>query len=147
MGCPHAPKAAIEMDQPDHRCVLVVDDDSGIRLLLVTFLRCHGFRLLQACNGREALEKMRSGNADLVVMDLMMPEVSGWDVLAERNGDPSLRQIPVIIATAGNRSEVIASAGGKRVWAVLGKPFDLDTLLGAVTTGLESLGVPAPLAA
>jgi CheY-like chemotaxis protein len=90
---------------------------------------------------------MRSGNADLVVMDLMMPEVSGWDVLAQRNGDPALREIPVIIATAGNRSDVIASVAGQCVWAVLGKPFDLDTLLRAVTTGLESLGVPAPLAA
>lgn len=143
----HSLKAGLELDQPDLRRVLVVDDDSGIRLLLVTFLRCHGFRMLQACNGREALEEMRGGKADLVVMDLMMPEVSGWDVLAQWNGDPSLRRIPVIIVTAGNRRDVIASVAGQPVWAVLGKPFDLDTLLEAVTTGLESRGAPAPLAA
>jgi CheY-like chemotaxis protein len=147
MGSAHSLRAGSDTDQPDSRRILVVDDDSGIRLLLVTFLRCHGFQVLQACNGREALEKMRDGNAGLVLMDLMMPEVSGWDVLAERNRSPSLRWIPVIIATASNRSDVIASVAGQHVWAVLGKPFDLDALLESVTTGLEFRGVPAPLAA
>jgi DNA-binding response OmpR family regulator len=135
------------MDQPASRRVLIVDDDSGIRLLLVTFLRYHGFRMLQACNGREALEKMRDDAADLVVLDLMMPEVSGWDVLAERSRDPSLRRIPLIVTTAGNRNEVVDTVAGLCVWAVLGKPFDLDALLASVTTGLESRGVLAPLAA
>jgi two-component system, chemotaxis family, chemotaxis protein CheY len=147
MGSTQSLRVASETDQPDSRRILVVDDDSGIRLLLVTFLRCHGFRVLQASNGSEALERMRGGNADLVVMDLMMPQVSGWDVLAERSRDPFLRRIPVIVATAANRTEVLANVAGQCVWAVLGKPFDLDALLECVTTGLEPQGLPAPLAA
>src|SRR6266498_3391280 len=90
------------MNTSQNHCVLVVDDDPGIRLLLLTFLRFRGFRLLEACNGREALAAMRTGKADVVVMDLMMPEVSGWDVLRERAADPSLMAIPMIVVTADN---------------------------------------------
>jgi CheY-like chemotaxis protein len=135
------------MDLPRNRCVLIVDDDPGIRLLLVTFLRRRGFRLLEARNGREALAGMRAGNADLVVMDLMMPEVSGWDVLRERAADPSLLQIPMIVVTANNSREVTADLLDKDVYAVLGKPFDLDALLTAVTTCLEEPDVPTLAAA
>jgi CheY-like chemotaxis protein len=129
------------------RRVLIVDDDAGIRLLLVTLLRRSGFQLRQARNGREALDEMRAGNADLVIMDLTMPEVSGWEVLRVREADPSLLRIPVIVVTAISRNQATADVAGKRVSAVLGKPFDLDTLLTAVRTTLDPAGVPAPLAA
>ncbi len=129
------------------RRVLIVDDDAGIRLLLVTFLRRYGFQTRQARNGREALTEMRAGNADVVIMDLTMPEVSGWDVLRERAHDLSLLRIPIIVLTAMNRNQVTAGVAGKRVSAVLGKPFDLDTLLMAVTSSLDHTDVPAPLAA
>lgn len=130
------------MDLPRKRCILVADDDAGIRLLLATFLGRQGFRLLEACDGNEALEAMRAGSADLVVMDMMMPEVSGCDVLGERAADPSLRRIPIIVITAANRREVTASLAGKDVYAVLGKPFDLDALLTAVTTCLAQPDLP-----
>jgi CheY-like chemotaxis protein len=129
------------------RRVLIVDDDAGIRLLLVTLLRRAGFQLRQARNGKEALEEMRAGNADLVIMDLTMPEVSGWEVLRVRAADPALLDIPVIVVTALNRNQATEDVAGKRVSAVLGKPFDLDALLTAVRTTLDPAGVPAPLAA
>src|SRR4051812_22561105 len=129
------------------RRVLIVDDDAGIRLLLVTLLRRYGFQMSQARNGREALDEMHAGNADLVIMDLMMPEVTGWDVLRVRAADRSLLRIPVIIITAINRIPATADAAGKHVSTVLSKPFDLDTLLEAVRTSLDYAGVPAPLAA
>jgi CheY-like chemotaxis protein len=131
----------------DHRCILVVDDDPGIRLLLVTYLRRRGFQMLEAHNGREALVEMRAGHVDLVVMDLAMPEVSGWDVLRERIADASMRRIPMIVITANNIRDVTARMAGKRVNAVLGKPFDLDSLLTAVTTCLKDPDLSAPLAA
>ncbi|HVR39556.1 MAG TPA: response regulator [Thermoanaerobaculia bacterium] len=135
------------MDLPGEHCVLVVDDDPGIRLLLATCLRLRGIRSRLACNGREALENMRAGIAELVIMDLMMPEVSGWDVLRERLADPSLQRLPIIVITANNLREVKAGVIGQHVYAVLAKPFDLDTLLTTVTTCLEHLDVPEPLAA
>ena len=129
------------------RRVLIVDDDAGIRLLLVTFLLRYGFQLRQARNGREALDEMDAGNADLVIMDLTMPEVSGWEVLRVRVADRSLLSIPVIVMTALNTKQAQADVAGKSVSAVLGKPFDLATLLTAVRTSLDHEGVPAPLAA
>jgi CheY-like chemotaxis protein len=125
------------MDLPGNRCLLIVDDDPGIRHLLITYLGRRGFQLLEARNGREALAEMRAGNADLVIMDLMMPEVSGWDVLRERAADPSLQRIPMIVLTANNSRAVTAAVLDKNVNAVLGKPFDLDALLTTVTTCLE----------
>jgi DNA-binding response OmpR family regulator len=126
--------------------VLIVDADAGIRLLLVTFLRRNGFQTRQARNGAEALAEMRAGNTDLAIMDLM-PETTGWDVLGERAHDRSLLRIPIIVVTAMNRNQVTAGVAGKHVSAVLGKPFDLDTLLATITWSLDHTDVPAPLAA
>src|SRR5438094_6640705 len=114
----------MRMDLPRNRCILVVDDDRGIRLLIVAFLRRRGFRLLEARDGNEALAAMRAGGADLVIMDLMMPHVSGWDVLRERAADPALLRIPMIVVTAANIREVTADLADKDVHAVVGKPFD-----------------------
>jgi len=130
-----------------HR-ILVVDDDSGIRRLLATYLRRQGFQAIEARNGREALDFMRAGKADLVLLDLMMPEVSGLEVLRERAADPSLRQIPVILISANSRSEIAAAVLGNDVRAVLTKPFDLDALLAIVTMCLqEPPHVPTSVAA
>lgn len=123
------------------RRILVVDDDAAIRRLLLTFLRRRGFDPLGACNGREALVEMRAGNADLVLLDLMMPEVSGWEVLVQRAAEPALSKIPVIVVTATNSGDARAGLLGKNVCAVLGKPFDLEFLLLTVLTNLPS---PAP---
>jgi CheY-like chemotaxis protein len=131
------------MDLPSEHCVLIVDDDPSIRLLLVTFLRHKGYQVLEAQNGREALTAMCAGHPDLVVMDLVMPEVSGWDVLRERAADPLLLRIPMIVISASNTRKVTADVLDKRVYAVIAKPFDLDTLLTAVENCLED---PAGLA-
>jgi CheY-like chemotaxis protein len=135
------------MDLPAGRRILIVDDDPGIRHLLVTFLRRGGFHLLEARDGREALAEMRAGSVDLVIMDLMMPEVSGWDVLRERAGDPALQRIPMIVVTANNNRQVTDDLRDKHVAAVIGKPFDLDALLAAVAACLENPRAPVLAAA
>lgn len=130
------------MDRPVKQSVLVVDDDDSIRLLLLTFLRDCGFELRAACNGREALAQMRAGKADLVIMDLTMPEVSGWEVLRQRAADPLLGAIPMIILTAKSIREVTPDILDLDVYAVLAKPFDLHTLLSTVTACLEQPVIP-----
>jgi two-component system, OmpR family, response regulator len=135
------------MDLSRNRRVVIADDDPGIRCLLVTFLRRQGFRTLEVGNGGEALAEMRAGKADMVVMDLMMPEVSGWDVLRERAADPLLQRIPIVVVTANGSREVTADLLDQDVDAVLGKPFDLDHLLTAVTACLEQPHVPTRAAA
>lgn len=107
--------------------VLVVDDDPHIRKLIVASLRRDHYELAEAGNGRAALEAMRRGDADCVILDLMMPEVSGWDVLEERSHDPNLSKIPVVVISA-NREPAVAQAIGQNIAAFVPKPFDLDTL-------------------
>jgi len=109
-------------------CVLVVDDDPAIRRMIVATLKREGiYMFLEAGNGREALDFMRAQKPSVVVLDLMMPVMSGWDVLRERQGDTELRQIPVILISA-NRDPEIASAVDKGICAFLPKPFDINAL-------------------
>jgi CheY-like chemotaxis protein len=117
------------------KCILVVDDDDSIRKLIGTTLKRSGYNVCEARNGREALEEMRAGNSDLVVLDLMMPEVSGWDVLKTRSTDETLRRIPVIVASA-NRGPEIAEAVKGGICALLPKPFELDSLRALVESCL-----------
>ena len=111
--------------------VLVVDDDASIRRMIVAALRRGPYQFFEAPNGRDALEIMRAEKPDVVVLDLMMPILSGWDVLRERQGDAALRGIPVILISA-NRDAAIASAVDQGVCAFLPKPFDIGALTALV---------------
>lgn len=85
------------------------------------------YRTAEASNGRDALDVLRAGHVDLVLLDLMMPEVTGHQVLAERAADPELRKIPVIIITA-NRGDDVGTVLNGGIYALLPKPFNLETL-------------------
>jgi CheY-like chemotaxis protein len=117
--------------------VLVVDDDPNIRKMIIAALRREGYEFAEAPNGKEALEIMRARRPDVVVLDLMMPIVSGWEVLQERENDPELRQIPVIIVSA-TRAPEIATAVDKGICAFLPKPFDIAALSALVRSCLPS---------
>lgn len=135
------------MDLSPKHCVLVVDDDPSIRRLLVITLRRQGYQTLEACNGREALVAMRADSPDIVILDLVMPEVSGWEVLRERAAEPSLLRIPIVVATASNIHKTRLDTLGSQVYEVIGKPFDLGTVLTVVTDCLANPRVLAPVAA
>ena len=98
--------------------VLVVDDDPNIRRMIVAALKRDGYEFLEAPNGREALDTMRAEHPNVVVLDLMMPILSGWDVLRERAGDDALRRIPVIVISA-NRDPEVATAVAQGICAFL----------------------------
>jgi len=109
--------------------VLVVDDDSAIRRMIVAALRHEGssYQFFEAANGKDALDLMRGEHPDVVVLDLMMPILSGWDVLRERAHDAAIRKIPVILVSA-NRDPEIATAVDAGICAFLPKPFDIAAL-------------------
>jgi len=123
----------------DHNVVLVVDDDANIRKMIVAALKRDGYTFLEAPNGREALDLMRSDHPDVVVLDLMMPVLSGWDVLRERSSDEDLMRIPVIIVSA-NRDPEVAHAVSQGICAFLPKPFDI----GALSALVRSCMPPPP---
>lgn len=107
--------------------VLIADDDPSIRRMLAVSLKRAGYRTADACDGSEALVAMRAGEADLVLLDLMMPNVTGWEVLTERAAAPELRKIPVIVITA-ERGDGVANIPDDRLCALLLKPFELEAL-------------------
>ena len=85
------------------------------------------YSFLEAPNGRDALDLMRAEHPDVVVLDLMMPVLSGWDVLRERADDDALRSIPVIVVSA-NRDPEVVTAVNAGICAFLPKPFDIGAL-------------------
>ncbi len=105
--------------------ILVVDDDDDLRPALADVLRDAGYTVSVAANGREAMTAMRDCAPSLILLDLMMPVMNGWEVLAAMADDPALTAIPVCVVSAMSGS---APAGV----AVLGKPVSVTALLEAV---------------
>ena len=95
--------------------------------MIIAALRRDGYTFFEAPNGRDALDVMRGEHPNVVVLDLMMPILSGWDVLQERQHDPDLRSIPVIVVSA-NRDPDVAVAVNAGICAFLPKPFDIGAL-------------------
>ncbi|HYK01080.1 MAG TPA: response regulator [Thermoanaerobaculia bacterium] len=123
--------------------VLVVDDDPSIRKMIIAALRRGDvpYSFLEAPNGRDALDLMRSDHPDVVVLDLMMPVLSGWDVLRERADDEELKAIPIIVVSA-NRDPEVATAVNAGICAFLPKPFDISALSALVRSCIPPAGAP-----
>jgi CheY-like chemotaxis protein len=118
---------------PDARGIVqVIEDDLHIRGTLRMVLELEGYRVRAAANGREALEQLREVPADVILLDLMMPVMTGWEFLAARNADSRLRNVPVIVLSAGGQV-----AASDLAQAVLRKPVELDELLAAVSLWLR----------
>ncbi|HYV43382.1 MAG TPA: response regulator [Myxococcaceae bacterium] len=84
------------------KSILVIDDEEDILFTLAAILKALGYSVKVAWNGREALETMRaSGAPDVIVLDLMMPVMDGYQFWSEQHRDPKLAQIPVVVITAG----------------------------------------------
>jgi CheY-like chemotaxis protein len=79
--------------------VLVIDDDETVRDLMERFLVKEGFSVITAANGIEGLKRAREAHPAAITLDVMMPDLDGWTVLAALKGDPALADIPVILVT------------------------------------------------
>ncbi len=82
------------------KTVLLVDDDLTLREMYEERLKTEGFNIIQATNGEEALVKARESKPHIILLDIMMPKVNGFDVLKELKADEELKNIPVIVLTA-----------------------------------------------
>ncbi|MCO6431454.1 MAG: response regulator [Deltaproteobacteria bacterium] len=117
--------------------ILVVDDNEANRDLLARYLSSHGLVVTQVANGKLALEKMEGANFDLVLLDIMMPEMDGYQVLEYMKNDESLRHIPVIMISAINELENVVSCIGMGATDYLTKPFNPVLLHARVQSSLE----------
>ncbi len=109
--------------------VLVADDNESILTLLKVQLSTEGYETILAKNGREALEKIRNDNPDIILLDVMMPEMNGFEVAKEVKSDPTLNHIPIIMVTA--RAEFESKTTGIESGAddYVTKPIDFKDLM------------------
>ncbi len=136
------------MSQPvtaEPRTVLVADDDDAVREVIVDALRLHGFTVMEATNGLEALLQIKRRRPAAVVLDLAMPRLGGLDALKRiRAFDPATK---VVVLSGHADPEVERQVSLLGAAAVLAKPFDLPELLTVLGEGLEAAPAPATSAA
>ena len=118
--------------------ILVVDDDKNILNLEKTILEQKGFDVIGAGGGAEALTLLGQRTFDLVLLDVMMPEVDGFTVCRKIKEDPRLKDLPVIFLTAKGGGEALAEGFESGAIMYINKPFTANKLLTIVNTMLES---------
>lgn len=111
------------------RRILVADDDPDILELVSYNLEAEGFEVLRAVDGDEAWSLARNAAPDVVVLDVMMPERDGLDVLASLKSHPRTRHIPVVLLTAKATDAEVWEGWRAGADYYITKPFNLDELL------------------
>jgi two-component system, OmpR family, response regulator len=114
--------------------ILIADDDVGIRRLLQRALRSEGYTVTTATNGQEAVLQIQLQKPDLILLDLMMPVMTGWEVYHRlRSEGPT--DLPIIVLTAGERGS--RAQDDMPDATVLTKPFDIDNLFATIADQLH----------
>jgi two-component system alkaline phosphatase synthesis response regulator PhoP/two-component system response regulator VicR len=122
--------------------ILAVDDERHIVRLVEVNLQRAGYEVVTAFDGKEALEKVKSENPDLVVLDVMMPYMDGFEVLRNLKADPTTAEIPVIMLTAKAQDADVFRGWQSGVDCYLTKPFNPMELLTFVKRIFDSQGRP-----
>ena len=124
------------------RRILVADDSDDNRALCAELLAFYGFQVVTAADGQEAIAQARQLRPDLILLDLAMPILSGWEAARQLRADPTLRGVPLIALTAHAFPEPLQQARDAGFDLVLTKPCDLADLRAAVESLLGD--APAP---
>ena len=106
----------------ENACVLIIDDDINQRLLTSECLELSGFDVIEASGGEEGLRFARESRPDIILLDVVMPGMDGFDVCRELRSDPAIRYIPVIIVTGQDGSEDIQTGFSVGATDFLTKP-------------------------
>ena len=124
-------------DSPDRASsVLVIDDDQALRGLFTTLLGKKGFDVDTAADGRVAFDQIHRHDYSVILLDLMMPDVNGFELLDRLERDsPSLIQKVIVMTGASHRA--IQNLDTSRVWGLIRKPFDIDNLVSSTVACAE----------
>ncbi len=117
--------------------ILVVDDDSSIATMLIDFLTISGFQAASEPDGLRALQHVDLRQPDLVLLDLMLPVVTGVEVAKRLRQDPSSRHIPILAITALDQTDEFADI--LMVDSIIRKPIDLELLGRRITELLRTI--------
>ena len=125
------------MTEMNTKVILCIEDEQEMIHLIRLILSRRGFEILGANGGKEGLEMIRKNHPDLVLLDLMMPEMDGWEVYQQMKADETTRDIPVIVVTAKAQSiDKVLGLHIAKVDDYIAKPFSPQELLASVDTVL-----------
>ena len=129
------------MDKKDYSkyTVLIVDDIPVNIILLKTMLTRTNVRILTATNGEEALDIVRKSKPELILLDIQMPVLDGWEVLKTIKNDPDLKSTIVIIVSAFTSAQDIEKSMNLGAAGFIKKPVIMDILLSNVTSQLDNI--------
>jgi len=116
--------------------VLVIDDDLALRGLFTTLLGKKGFEVDTAADGRVAFDQIHRHNYSVILLDLMMPEINGFELLDRLERDSPALMDKVIVMT-GASQRAIQNFDSSRVWGLIRKPFDIDNLVSSTVACAE----------
>lgn len=119
--------------------ILVVDDEPSIVRLMEFILARQGHEMLVAVNGEEALQAVKTHCPDLVLLDIMMPRIDGYEVARTLRADPATAQLPIIMLSAKAQEEDIQKGIDVGVNEYITKPFSPEQLVHVVTEYLNRL--------
>ena len=117
-----------------HLTILVIDDEEPIRLMIQDLLQLEGYTVLLAWNGKIGLECAQESHPDLILTDIMMPIMDGYELSRRLHADPQTAQIPIIAMSAAFQQRYAGLFS-----AVITKPFELLPLLALINTHLGGL--------
>lgn len=124
------------MDKKGLSTILYIEDDTANRTLVKRVLEAEGYRVLEAENGLQGIEVAQRERPTLILVDINMPEMDGYEVAARLNGLDELRPVPIIALTAnvmmGDREKTLAAGCS----GYIQKPIDVDRLPGQVAAFL-----------
>ena len=130
----------------DNKRICIIEDEPAMVELMTLILKNRGFDVLGAIGGQDGLEMIRHRQPDLVLLDLMMPDMSGWDVYQHMKADDHMKEIPVIIVTAKAQSiDKVLGLHIAKVQDYITKPFTPNELVDSirkVLAGGRSLDAP-----
>ena len=118
--------------------ILVVDDEPHLAEMMGNRLRANRYEVATAVTGREGLEKAKEEKPDLILLDILMPDMDGYQMLQHLKGSPQTRDIPVIILTVKKWNEDTEKAIASGAVDYLTKPFSPVTLMEMVKRALEN---------
>ncbi len=117
-----------EVDKASSPKILVVEDNQDNREMVVKVLKFNGYQVVEAVDGEEAIEKAKAEDPDLILLDIFLPKMDGYEATRRLKGDTSLRNIPIIALTAhamkGSMEEALAAGCD----GYISKPIDVREL-------------------
>lgn len=122
-------QSSAQDQEGEAKTILVVDDNENMRRLLRFQFESRGYRVVEAADGQEAIEKARGSHVDLITLDLMMPSMSGYDLLGMLREDPLTRSVPILIVSVVEDEETGILLGANDY---LRKPFFESELMSKV---------------